>query len=164
MWEQIGVSLFVKFLTDIWDWIRRRCPRDKIRVETMLEPGPTSREHGFTETAIKITVVNESESVIRIKDIRLMFYGAFGASVEPTAPEGRSHPELPVSLDSGTKENWYIPAEKLSDLLYNLYHPSTTTVPETRTVTLHARCITGTGRAYKSPTFQFPTDSNVHWP
>ena len=162
MWEQIGVSFLQKVFTEIWDWIRRRSSRDGIRIETIREQGPISREHGFTETAIKITVVNETESTVKIRDIRLMFCGAFGASVAQRAPLGRQHPELPVNLYSGEEKNWYVPAEKLSQLLSSLHHPPTTTVPATRTVTLHARCITGTGKVYKSSAFQFSTDPNAH--
>ena len=88
-----------------------------------------------------------------------MFSGAYGASVAPQAPSGRSHPELPARLDSGAEENWYIPAEKLSELLYSLHHPPSTTKPITREVKLHARCIIGSGNVYKSPAFSFSTDS-----
>ena len=163
MWEQIGGTFLAKVVTEIWDQIRRRSSRDGIRIETTLERGPISREHGFTETAIKITVVNETKSTVKIRDIRLMFCGAFGTSVAPKAPLGLEHPELPVNLYSGTEKNWYVPAEKLSQLLRSLHHPPTTTVPATRTVTLHARCITGTGKVYKSSAFLFPTDPNAHW-
>ena len=138
--------------------------RHRIRVRTTRECGPISREQGFMEAAIKITVVNESESVVRIKDIRLMFCGAFGASVAPTAPPGFSHPELPVSLNFGKEENWYIPAEKLSELLCSLHRPRSSTKAAKRTVKLYARCITSTGRVYKSSAFQFPTAPNAHWP
>ena len=67
MWEQIGVSFLQKVFTEIWDWIRRRSSRDGIRIETIREHGPISREHGFTETAIKITVVNETESTVKFE-------------------------------------------------------------------------------------------------
>ena len=164
MLEQFGEALSVKVLTDVMNWIRRRFARDRIRVETLLQRGPTSRELGFTETAIKVTVVNESEKAIRIKDVRLMFCGAFGASVAPTAPAGRSHPALPMRLDSGAEENWFIPAEKLSGLLCSLHHPQSPTRAATRTVMLHARCITGVGRVYKSCAFPFSTNPDSRWP
>ena len=155
MLEQLGVSFLSRLLIDIWDRIQRRRTRGGIRVEAMWEHGPTSRELGFTEPAIKVNVMNESESPVNVRDIRLMFCGVYGAPVAPTAPPGRFHPELPVGLDSGTEKNWYTPAERLSELLCSLHRPPTTTVPTTRTVMLRARCVTGTGRVYKSSVFQF---------
>ena len=38
-----------------------------------MEPGPITRRSGFTEPAVKITVVNEGENPIKIRDIRLVF-------------------------------------------------------------------------------------------
>ena len=153
MWEQISIKAFWEILR--WTW--RRGSRGKIRVETRLERGPFTRELGFTESAIKISVVNESVTAITIVDIRLMFSGAYGASVPPLPPPERSHPKLPARIKSGAEGDWYIPAEKLSALLYNLYHPPSTTKPITRKLKLHARCITGSGNVYKSPAFSFST-------
>lgn len=137
--------------------------RPEIRISIATEQGPTSRELGFTEPAVKITVTNKSNEDIQIKDIRLMFCGVFGASVAPNAPAGRSHRELPVSLAPGVDEHWFIPAEKLSDLLRSLHCPLKKTGTETRKVELYTRCITGTDRIYKGPSFPFPTDSSSHW-
>ena len=162
MWEIIA-----SFLGNVlYGAIKRRLQyaRDGIRVEAVLESGPVSREHGFTEKAVKITVANESGTKIGIRDIRLMFCGAYGAPVAPEAPSERSHPELPASLDSGTIQSWYIPAEKLSNLLCALHHPSQTTTATAKTVKLYPRCITATGKIYKGPAFQFSTDPNSHWP
>ncbi len=36
---------------------------------TATEPGPTSRELGFTEPAVKITVLNKSSKDVKIKGI-----------------------------------------------------------------------------------------------
>ena len=102
----LSVPSIAKFLRDVRNGTWLRLKRGGICIETILERGPVSRQHGFTETAVKITVVNESESVVRIKDVRLMFCGPYGTAVAPTAPLGRSHPELPVNLDSGVEENW----------------------------------------------------------
>ena len=157
MLEQISSAASIEILKSVMNWIRRRCSRGGIRVETKSERGPISRELGFTESAIKITVVNESESAINVRDIRLVFCGTYGAPVAQLAPPGRSHPELPARLDSGTEGNWYIPAEKLSALLHSLYHPPSTTKSK---VKLHARCVTGNGKVYKSSVFLFSTDRN----
>lgn len=113
MLEQIGsMASIISFLTNVMNWTQRRFARGGIRVEAMLESGTVTREYGFTEKALKVTVMNESESEIKIRDIRLIFCGAYGASVAPEAPQGRSHSELPVSLDSGMEKDWYIPVEK----------------------------------------------------
>ena len=164
MLEQINAALSIgKTLKNVMSWMRRRstrATRGGIRVETRQETGPSSRELGFTEAALKITVVNESKKAVKIVDIRLMFCDSYGASVAPTAPPGRSHPELPANLVSGADGNWYIPAEKLSELLYSLYHPPLTTKPIVREVELHARCVTGSGKVYKSRIFSFSTDPN----
>ena len=136
--------------------------RRRVRVRVTWKRGPVSRKQGFMGAAVEIAVVNKSESAVEIRDIRLMFCGAFGASVAREAPPGFSHPELPKSLDSGKGETWYIPAEKLSALLCSLYRPQSLTKAVKRKVTLRARCITSAERVYRSPAFQFSTDVNSH--
>lgn len=163
MLEQIGATIIGGIALIVLGWAWRRFSGDRIQIQTAVEQGPTSRELGFTEPAVKITVINKSESEIEIKDIRLMFCRAFGASVVPEAPPGRSHPELPVRLNSGAEENWYIPAAQLSELLRSLHRPRSSTRTAEGTLKLFARCITGTDRICKSPAFKFPKDRNAHW-
>lgn len=160
----IVAGLILAILIPCGAWLWRRFFRPDIRMVTATERGPTSRESGFTEPAVKITVMNRGSHDVRIKDIRLMFCGVFGAPVAPEAPAGRSHRELPASLAPGSEENWYIPAEELSDLLRSLQHPSKKSGMETCTVKLYTRCTTGTGKVYKGSRFPFSTDSNTHWP
>ena len=118
MLEQIGsVASILGFLKEPMDWIRRSLVHKAVRIETVMERGPSTRRSGFTEPAVKIIVMNESKRSIKIRDIRLMFCDEYGASVAPEAPEERSHPELPMDLDSGKDEHWYIPADKLFALL-----------------------------------------------
>ena len=156
MLEQIGsVASILGFLKEPVVWIRRRLVRKAVRIETVIERGPVTRRSGFTEPAIKVTVMNESKRLIKIRDIRLMFCGDYGASVLLKAPPERSHPELPMDLDSGTDAHWYIPAEQLYTLLSSLYQPPSTTGPTSREFTLRARCITGTGKVYRSSPFLF---------
>ena len=157
MLEQIGsVASILGFLKEPLNWIRRRGVfRKAVRVETVVERGPVTRRSGFTEPAVNITVMNESKSSIKIRDVRLMFCGDYGASVAPEAPAERSHPKLPMDLDSGTDAHWYIPAEQLYAWLSSLYQPPSTTGPTSREFTLRARCITGTGKVYRSPPFLF---------
>lgn len=135
----------------------------KVRVGTIVERGPMSLEHGIVESAVRITLANESKQSIEIKDIRLIFCGKYGASVAPEAPKGRSHPELPTQLDSGSEISWYIPGEKLSDMLRSLHAP--TTVPlSSRTVKLHVRCTGATGRVYKGSSFLFSLKPSEYSP
>ena len=145
-------------------WFFRKLFRPEIRITTTVEQGPTSRELGFTEPAVKITLANVSDKDIRVKDIRLMFSKHFGASVAPEAPPGRSHPELPASLATGAEESWYIPAQQLSSLLRSLCRPPNKAGTVPTAVPLYARCVTGTNRIYKGPSFSFSTDPNSHWP
>ena len=89
MLEQIGsVASILGFLKEPVAWIRRRLVRKAVRIEAVIERGPVTRRSGFTEPAIKVTVMNESKRSIKIRDIRLMFCGNYGAPVKPRAPEG----------------------------------------------------------------------------
>ncbi len=140
--------------------IRKRVARKTVRIETMIEPGPVSKELGLTEPAVKITAINEGESTVSIADIRLMFCGDYGASVAPEAPLGRTHPSLPEVLEIGEVKVWYVPAEKLSSLLNSLHRPRSTTVQKSRKLRLHPRCISTTGAVYKGPCFEFSLDQD----
>lgn len=137
-----------------WAW--RRWSKNDVRVETTITPGPTSRQLGFTEDAIKVTVMNEGDHKIKIRDVRLMFCGNYGASVATEAPPGRCHPKLPTAIDTGAEENWYVPADQLANLLSSLHRPPSTTVSTSRKVRLYARCISGTGKVYNSRSFLLP--------
>lgn len=160
----IIAGLVVTVIIAVSTWIWAKFFQPEIRIKTAIEQGPTNgRELGFTEPAVKITVMNVSSKDITIKDIRLMFSGAFGASVAPEAPAGRSHRALPVSLASGAEENWYVPAEKLSGLLRSLHHPPSLAGSVVDQVKLHARCIIGTGKVCKSSDFLLSTDPDSHW-
>ena len=154
---------FLRTLMPSAIWPERRSDKNEVRIETVVEQGPVSRAAGFTQSAVKITVVNEGEQSIKVGDIRLMFCGEYGVPVVEKAPPERQHPKLPTDLESGTLEYWYIPAEDLSVLLCSLHRPPSTTASMSRKVELHARCISGTGKVYKSPSFLFPMDPNAHW-
>ena len=161
--EVIG-GLILAILVPFGFWFFRKLFRPEIRITTAVEKGPTTRELGFTEPAVKISLANVSSKDIQIKDIRLMFSKHFGASIAREAPPGRSHPELPASLTTGAEQNWYIPAQQLSRLLHSLCRPPNKggTVP--MEVRLYARCMTGTNKIYKGPSFSISTDSNSLWP
>lgn len=162
-WASIlgGLIAVVTLVVPSIFWLRGRRPiQNKVRIETVVEPGPcypeVSRELGFTPPAVKISVVNEGEQTIKLSDIRIMFSGEYGCPVVTEAPPGRQHPKLPSDLNPGTVEHWYINAEYLAGLLLSLHRPPSTTVSRSRKVKLHARCISGTGKVYKSPSFLFP--------
>ena len=160
----IIAGIILAVLIPLVTWTVRRIFLPEIRVATAIEKGPTTLELGFTEPAVKITLANISNKNIRIKDVRLMFCGHFGVSVASETPPGRSHPELPASLAAGSEEYWYIPAEKLSSLLRSLCRPPKKAGTAPTFVRLYARCLTGTNRYYKGPSFSFSTDPNSHWP
>lgn len=160
----IIAGLVLAIIVPIGYWLFNRAFRPDIHIMATIEKGPTTREPGFTEPAVKITVTNKSNKNIQIKDIRLMFCADYGASIVPEAPAGRSHRQLPACLDSGAEDHWYIPAEKLSDLSRSLHSPQRNAGTEPGAVTLYARCITGTDQVYNGPAFPFSTDSNSHWP
>ena len=105
--EQSQSWLFLLVLLPVipvsrWAW--RRWTQQGVRVETTITRGPTSRELGFTEDAIKITVMNEGDHKIKIRDVRLMFYGEYGVSVAAEGPPGRCHSRLPMDVDTGAEE------------------------------------------------------------
>lgn len=161
--EQIIAGLIVAAIIALSTWLWRKFFRPELQILTAIEQGPTNRKLGFTEPAVKITVVNKSSERILIKDIRLIFCGDFGESVLAEAPAGRSHRKLPVSLDSGADNHWYIPAEKFSNLLRRLHHLPEKSGSATYNLKLYPRCVIGTGKVYKGPSFIFSTDSNSHW-
>lgn len=142
----------------------RRILRPEIRVRAAIEKGPVIPALGFTEPAVRITLANRSGKDIQIRDVRLMFCGHFGASIDPKAPPGRTHPKLPASLPAGSEEHWYIPAEMLSGLLASLHRPRQEPEFASTKIKLYARCMTGANRCYRSPPFSFSTDRNSHWP
>ena len=130
-----------------------------VRIETSLEPGPTSREYGFTQTAVKVTIKNESGNIIEIQDIRLMFCGDYGVRVPPEAPVPRSHPKLPARVEHGSAEIWYFPAEELAKLLQNY---SSKSVPTKSKAKLRVRAKTTNGKVYKGSKFPFSMDHNSY--
>ena len=121
--EQIFSGLAVAGILAGLAWAWRRTLGKPLQIIITTEKGPVSRELGFTETAVKITLSNKSNHEIVIQDLRLMFSRSIGVSAPPKAPLGRSHRPLPVTLSYGAQESWYFPAEKLSSLLGGLYRP-----------------------------------------
>lgn len=136
-----------------------------MQIDAATRSGPTSVGHGFTQAAIEVCITNRHKRErLVIRDLRIMLNRDYGAPAIATAPPGRSHPELPFTIEPGTTVTWYFPAEHLSNLLKQLYHPPSKIVQDVADVALHIRCISGTGRVYRQKWFWFTTDQNAHWP
>ena len=135
--------------------------RRSIRIETWFERGPTSREYGFTETTLNVTIKNESGNSVQIQDIRLMFCGDYGVKVLPEAPKPRSHPKLPARVEHDSVETWYFSAEKLAMQLQNYWSKG---VPREKKVKLCPMVATTTGKIYKGSAFRFSLDYDSYWP
>lgn len=161
IWAVVGAMLGVGLAT-LKDWIWDRLPTQRgIRIEIGEERGPVSREHGFTEKTVKVTVKNQSDNAIEIRDVRLMFTKAHGVAVMAEAPPPRSHDALPTTLEPETAKSWHFPAEKLASLLQSL---SPKQVPEKPVATLRPRVTSATGRVYRGSEWRFSTDVDTHWP
>ena len=166
MFENIASEILIGLIVSILgtligaivvNWWRAR---NRIRIETTLEPGPTSVQYGFTETAVTVTIKNESGNSIEIQDIRLIFCGVYGIGVLPEAPKPRSHPQLPALVEHGTTETWYFPGSKLAILLQ---HYRSERVPREKKARLRPRVTATTGKIYKGPAFRFSLDYNSYW-
>lgn len=158
----LTVALIVAVIGAVLKWLWSRFPhlrRAKLHIATKLEKGPSSFKLGFTETAVKITVINKSSTSVVIHDIRLMFSRYYGTAVFDEAPDGRCHPKLPFELPASTEERWYIPAEKLSGLLYSLHKPTKDRSPPP-SVKLYVQCLTGNDNIYRSRRMELSTDAN----
>ena len=127
-----------------------------------IENGPTTRSLGFTEPALRVTLSNTGKRAVRVTDLRLMFSGPFGLPVPPEAPDGRSHPKVPVRISTAEELVWYFPAQATSRMLNALFMPSRRTGHDV--VTVYVRCRFGSGAVCVSRLVRFPTDQEVHWP
>lgn len=152
----LGSLLTVAF-TALKDWM---LSRRSIRLSVAEESGPISFEFGFAEKTLKVSIKNRDSSRVKIEEIRIMFAHRFGVSL-PKAPPPHSHPELPTTLESGTAESWYFPAEKLESLLQSI---SSESPARGRVIKLRPQATTTTGKVYKGRFFRFSMDSNSHWP
>ena len=130
---------------------------DLIRIRTEIEPGPTSRQYGFTETAIKVTVVNNSPIAAEIHDIRLMIDKKYGVSLPKDAPVPRHHATLPQAIEPGLSNTWYFGTERTSSRIKTLY-PG---IGET--CMLRARVETVAGKVYRGDKFEFFTGINAYF-
>ena len=93
-----------------WDWLRSG---RHVRVSTDEVPGPTTVEYGFSQSSVRVVVVNRGGERVEIQDIRLMFARRFGVPLME-APPPLTHLALPAAADPGTRTMWYFPAETLA--------------------------------------------------
>ena len=90
MFEDVLLAAVLRSALDwLGDFLR---VRRGIRVQIAEERGPISRELGFTEKAVKVTIRNKRGTTVEIQDIRLMITGAYGIPVMTIIenPQGRS--------------------------------------------------------------------------
>ena len=127
-----------------------------------IEAGPATRSRGFTEPALSVTLSNTGKRDMRVTDLRLILSGPFGLPVLPEAPDGRSHPNLPVRISTAEEISWYFPAEATSRMLNSLFMPSRRRGHDF--VTVYVRCSFSSGTVCVSRLVNFPTDQEVHWP
>ena len=126
---------------------------------------PATYEKGLMGAEVEVSVTNASRRPIVVQDVRLMLSGSYGAPVLSSVLGEQSDPSLPTTLDPGAERHWYVRGEELSKLLAFLFHPpKKATAYEAPAVAMYARCLTSSGRIGMSPTFEFPTDVNAHWP
>lgn len=136
-----------------------------LRVRVGKRRVPASYEKGFMGAEVEVSITNTGRRPIVVRDVRLMLSGTYGAPVESSALGEQRDPSLPATLDPGVQRHWYVSGEKLSQLLTFLFHPpKKATGYETPSVAMYARCLTSAGRIGMSPTFEFPTDVDAHWP
>ena len=124
-----------------------------------------TRAKGFMGDEVEVSITNVSRRAIVVRDVRLMLSGTCGAPVESSVPGDLTDLGLPATLDPGAERHWYVRGEKLSQLLAFLFHPpKKATGYEVPAAPMYARCLTSSGRIGMSPTFEFPTNVNAHWP
>ena len=174
MWESIVdtviTDFMIKLLDLLFNWIQERInawrgihidisPTNNPDIDTTLERGPTSREYGFTETAVKVTLKNETGRRHTIQDIRLMFRGAYGIPVPPEAPVPRSHPTLPAHIESGSAETWHFGAEKVAAFFQMVLDPAA----KIEKVRVQPKFTTVTGKVFTGPTIRLSTDVDAYF-
>lgn len=128
-----------------------------ISIRTTIQPGPTSQQYGFTETAIKVIVINNSTLPVEIYDIRLMIDKQIGISLTKDAPVPRQHATLPQAIEAGLSDTWYFGTERISHNIKSIY-PG---IGET--CKLRARIETVTGKIYFGGKFEFKTSINAYF-
>ena len=157
----IAVALFQVALGSLVEWFRQRSYKRKgVLIETEIEQGPTSREYGFTEPAVKATFNNASGVPIGIRDVRVILTRGLGIPVDTDAPPARTHSELPATVPAGSSLTWYFPAEMLSSRVLWLSSP----VRSPRDfVRVRVEFTEINGGSYMGPWFRLSLNPSSHW-
>ena len=160
MLDTIIAAVLLKFIDILFGWAQEKNnARKGIYIDTKLERGPTSREHGFTETAVKVTLMNETGQRLTIQDIRLMFCGTHGLPVLPQAPVPRSHPTLPAPIDSGSAATWYFGVETVAQFFQTVSDPAS----KTQQVRVRPKFTTVTRKTFTDRTIRLSTDVDAYF-
>ena len=150
----IGVAI-----NSVIGWITRKVVGDdRIKIRSEIKYGPISREYGATETAIEVTVVNNSPINVEIYSVRLMIDKKFGVPLPDQAPVPRQHDQLPKRIKSGLSRTWYFGTERTS-LFVLTFYPA---IGEKWA--LRPRVETVAGDVYKGDEIEFLTDANAYSP
>lgn len=128
--------------------------RWRIRVTAEEIRGSITREYGFPQNALRITIANRGNTTVEIRDVRLMFSRKFGVPLRD-APPTFTHLSLPAKVEPGTAESWHFPAETIAGLLQSL---STRYSMEKDDAKLRSRVVTSTGSAYRGRSYRFSMD------
>lgn len=134
-----------------WHW--------RIRVSAEEIGNPTTREFGFAQNSVTVTVANRGSSTVEVQDVRLVFARRYGFPPldKPPAP---TNPKLPTRLDAGTAQTWHFPAEDLAVTLQNLAVIAST---KRRLALLRPRVLTSVGSSHRGRRISFARDVNAHW-
>lgn len=140
-------------------WIAKKFTGDdRIKIRSEIKYGPTSVEYGFTESAIEVTVVNNSPINVEIYSVRLMIDKRFGVPLPDQAPSPRQHDQLPKRIKPGLSHTWYFGTERTSSFILRLY-PAIGEKCE-----LRPRVETVAGSVYRGRKFEFFTDVKAYSP
>ena len=143
------------------NWVLERVNAGKgIYIDTRLERGPTSYEYGFTETAVKVTLRNETGRKLTIQDIRLMVCGAYGIPIPSAAPVPRCHPTMPADIETESGEIWYFGAEQVVKFFHYSLEPNS----KRKHVKVRPKFTTAAGKVFKGAPIRLSTDANAYWP
>ena len=157
----LSALLAVFLFGPLYRWIKRKFQLGRgVVIASVIEPGPTTIEYGFSEPGVKVTFSNASGVAIGLKDIRLSFNKNYGLPVHSKAPSPRSHPTLPTTVETGSSSIWYFPAEQASRSLRSLASPR---VLQRGKVRVRVVVTENNGRVYRGPAFDLSLDQNSPW-
>ena len=157
----LSAVLAVFVFTPLFIWMKRKLSRQhRLIIETTIEEGQTTRQYGFAEPSIKVRFVNSGTKSAEIQDVRLVFGKNYGLPLPAEAPPPRSHPALPVIVESGSSAIWYFPAQAASRCLKSMASPRQTKRGNARVRVVLTR---NDGQEYRGPHLRLSLDQNSLW-